>query len=181
MTPMNCTTEKCPHRALLEKARKACLSCDHVLPAGHGGTISYEAAGENVVYGMVEPTHGSGGARAMALPEAVEERLRMLLHTVTGLDTLDALLLFHVANGGTCGTFGAYLLRIVEAVRSFNPGRDGFRATAHIRWQRLKDRFAPFAALQSWKPVGSGAKVAPNRMPRKGASETPQAASGGKA
>ena len=40
---MNCTPEKCPHRALMEKARAACLACDHTEPAGHGGTVSYDS------------------------------------------------------------------------------------------------------------------------------------------
>ncbi len=170
---MNCTPAKCPHRALLEKARAACLACNHIAPAGHGGTISYEAAGELLVERQrldAEDSLRKHAAqldgedlrtRATQLPEAVEEKLRLLLHTVTGLDTVDALLALHVANGGTCTNFGDYLLRLATVIRLYNPRRKGFRATASSRWEKLKLRFAPFGVLQSWEPANnSGARLA---------------------
>lgn len=157
---MNCTPDKCPHRALLEKARAACLSCDHLLPAGHGGTISYDAAGERTIMRQVEPTHRSvASIQATPLPIDVEDKLRMLLNVVTGLDSIDALLALHIANGGTPNTFGRYLLRIVDAVQSFDPARPSFRATVLNRWNSIKKRFEPFSVIQSWKPGHGGAKV----------------------
>ena len=170
---MNCTPAKCPHKALMEKARAACLACNHIAPAGHGGTISYEAAGELLVERQrldAEDSLRKHAAqldgedlrtRATQLPEAAEEKLRLLLHTVTGLDTVDALLALHVANGGTCANFGDYLLRLATVIRLYNPRRKGFRATASSRWEKLKLRFAPFGVLQSWEPANnSGARLA---------------------
>ncbi len=156
---MNCTPEKCPHRALMEKARAACLSCDHLLPAGHGGVKSYDAMGERLVQREKIAFDRSPRPQVTPLPADVEERTAELYRRWCGLDTIDALLLLHVSNGGTTATFGAYLDRVRRTIERMDVTRDSYRATAWAKFQRLIRRFAPFlrGRLQSWDDGHGGA------------------------
>ena len=149
---MDCTPEKCPHRALMERARAACLACDHIDPAGHGGVISYDAAGERVVHREALMMDRSPRGQVTTLPPEVEERTAELYRRWCGLDTIDALLMLHVCNGGTCATFGAYLERVRETISGLGCKRESYRATAWAKFQRLVRRFAPFlrGKLHSW-------------------------------
>ena len=156
---MDCTPEKCPHRALMEKARAACLSCDHVVPSWHGGTVSYDAAGERIVQREKAAFDRSPRGQVTALPPDVEERTAELYRRWCGLDTIDALLLLHVTNGGTTATFGAYLDRVRQEISRIDCRRESYRATAWAKFQRLVRRFAPFlrGRLQSWDDGHGGA------------------------
>ena len=156
---MNCTPEKCPHRALIEKARNACLSCDHIEPAGHGGSVSYDAAGERIVHRDKKLFLNEPRGQVTTLPPEVEDRTAELYRRWCQLDTMDALLVLHVCNGGTTATFGAYLDRVRRAVDRMDVGRDSFRATAWARFQRLVRRFAPFlrGRLHAWDDGHGGA------------------------
>ena len=156
---MNCTPEKCPHRALMEKARAACLSCDHLQPAGHGGVKSYDAMGERLVQREKIAFDRSPRPQVTPLPADVEERTAELYRRWCGLDTIDALLLLHVSNGGTTATFGAYLDRVRRTIERMDVTRDSYRATAWAKFQRLIRRFAPFlrGRLQSWDDGHGGA------------------------
>ena len=156
---MNCTPEKCPHRALMERARAACLACDHTVPAGHGGTASYDAMGERLVQRERIAFDRSPRGQVTTLPAEVEERTAELYRRWCGLDTIDALLMLHVSNGGTCSTFGAYLERVRESIARLDCTRPGYRATAWAKFQRLVRRFAPFlkGRLQSWDDGHGGA------------------------
>lgn len=156
---MNCTPEKCPHRALMEKARATCLSCDHLLPAGHGGVKSYDAMGERLVQREKIAFDRSPRPQVTPLPADVEERTAELYRRWCGLDTIDALLLLHVSNGGTTATFGAYLDRVRRTIERMDVTRDSYRATAWAKFQRLIRRFAPFlrGRLQSWDDGHGGA------------------------
>lgn len=91
------------------------------------------------------------------LPEAVEDTLRRLLITITGLDPLDAMLLFYVARGGTPGTFGRFLNKTFDEARLYGPSIG--RATAKAKWTAICKKFAPFSALRSWG-VGHGGREA---------------------
>ena len=155
---MNCTPEKCPHRALMEKARAACLSCGTV-PSGHGGTCSYEAMGERLVERERKVFANEPRGQVTALPPEVEERTAELYRRWCGLDTIDALLMLHVCNGGTCATFGAYLDRVRRTIERMDVTRDSYRATAWAKFQRLIRRFAPFlrGRLHSWDDGHGGA------------------------
>ena len=158
---MDCTPEKCPHRALMEKARAACLSCDHLLPAGHGGVKSYDAMGERLVQREKVAFDRTPRGQVTTLPPEVEERTAELYRRWCGMDTIDALLMLHVSNGGTCATFGAHLLRVHGAIERADVERDSYRATAWAKWKRLVARFAPYMRgerLQSWRPGHGGAK-----------------------
>lgn len=159
LNTMNCTPEKCPHRALMEKARAACLSCDHILPAGHGGVKSYDAMGERLVQREKIAFDRSPRPQVTPLPADVEERTAELYRRWCGLDTIDALLLLHVSNGGTTATFGAYLDRVRRTIERMDVTRDSYRATAWAKFQRLIRRFAPFlrGRLQSWDDGHGGA------------------------
>ena len=162
---MNCTPEKCPHRALIEKARAACLACDHTEPSGHGGTVSYDAAGERIVQREKISFDSSPRGQVTTLPSKVEERVAELFRRWCMLDTIDALLMHHVCNGGTCGNFGAYLMRVHDTIERADVGRDSYRATAWAKFQRLIRRFAPFlrGRLQAWRPGHGGAKRSAKR------------------
>jgi hypothetical protein len=156
---MNCTPSKCPHRELLEKARKACLSCDHIEPSGHGGMVSYEAAGERIVNRQAAYIDRSPRGQVTNLPSVVEERTAELYRRWCGLDTIDALLMLHVSNGGTCATFGAYLNRVGETIAKLDCTRESYRATAWAKFQSLIKRFKPFlkSKLHSWNDGHGGA------------------------
>lgn len=156
---MNCTPEKCPHRELMEKARAACLACDHTEPAGHGGTISYDAAGERIVQRRQIAFDRSPRGQVTTLPPDVEERTAELYRRWCGLDTIDALLMLHVCNGGTCANFGAYLDRVRQTIDRMDCKRENYRATAWAKFQRLIRRFAPFlhGRLHSWDDGHGGA------------------------
>ena len=156
---MNCTPEKCPHRALMEKARAACLSCDHLLPAGHGGVKSFDAMGERLVQREKIAFDRTPRGQVTTLPAEVEERTAELYRRWCGMDTIDALLMLHVSNGGTCATFGAYLDRVRQTISGLDCKRENYRATAWAKFQRLVRRFAPFlkGRLQSWDDGHGGA------------------------
>ena len=158
---MDCSPEKCPHGALMEKARAACLSCDHIEPAGHGGKASIDAMGDEVLQREMLHLDRSPRGQVTTLSPDVEERIAELFRRWCGLDTIDALLLLHVCNGGTCDNFGAYLLRVHGAIERADVGRDNYRATAWAKWKRRVARFAPYMRgehLQSWRPGHGGAK-----------------------
>lgn len=156
---MNCTPDKCPHRALMEKARAACLACDHIDPAGHGGMVSYEAAGERIVKREQLDVDRSPRSQVTKLPALVEERTAELYRRWCGLDTIDALLMLHVSNGGTCATFGAYLQRVHDTIGGLGVNRANYRATAWAKFQSLIRRFKPFlrSKLHAWDDGHGGA------------------------
>lgn len=156
---MDCTPEKCPHRALMERARNACLACDHIDPAGHGGTCSYDAMGERLVARERMDAARTPRGQVTTLPPDVEERTAELYRRWCGLDTVDALLLLHVSNGGTCADFGAYLGRVAETIAALGVRRANYRATAWAKFQRLVRRFAPFikGRLHAWDDGHGGA------------------------
>ena len=154
---MNCTPEKCPHRALMEKARAACLACDHIEPAGHGGTVSYDAAGERIVQREKIAFGRTPRGQVTTLPPEVEERTAELYRMWCQLDTVDALLSLHVCNGGTTNNFGDYLLRVRNAIDTLQPARASFRATAWARFRGLLRRFSGFDKIRSWNDGHGGA------------------------
>ena len=143
----------------MEKARAACLSCDHLQPAGHGGVKSYDAMGERLVQREKIAFDRSPRPQVTPLPADVEERTAELYRRWCMLDTIDALLLLHVSNGGTTATFGAYLDRVRRTIERMDVTRDSYRATAWAKFQRLIRRFAPFlrGRLQSWDDGHGGA------------------------
>ena len=156
---MDCTPEKCPHRALMEKARQACLACNHIMPSGHSGIISYDAAGERVVERQQARLDRSPRGQVTPLPAEVEERTAELYRRWCGLDTIDALLLLHISNGGTTATFGAYLQRVHDTIGKLDCQRDNFRATAWAKFQSLIAKFKPFlkSKLHAWTDGHGGA------------------------
>jgi hypothetical protein len=141
----------------MEKARAACLSCDHIDPAGHGGTISYDAAGERIVQRESAYIDRSPRGQVTTLPPDVEERTAELFRRWCGLDTIDALLALHVCNGGTPNEFGAYLLRVQSAIDRLHPQRANFRSTAWTKFKGLLKRFAGFDKVRTWDDGHGGA------------------------
>ena len=156
---MDCTPDKCPHRELMEKARAACLACDHVNPSGHGGVKSVEAMGERILHREMMDFGRTPRGQVTLLPEDVEERIAEVFRRWCGLNTIDALLLLHVTNGGTCATFGKYLERVAEAIGKAGGGRENYRATAWAKFQSLMRRFRPFlkSSLKAWDDGHGGA------------------------
>ena len=149
----------------MEKARAACLSCDRIehggaFGLGHGGVSSIDAMGEKLLLREALRPDRSPRGQVTTLPPDVEERTAELYRRWCGLDTIDALLLLHVCNGGTTADFGAYLLRVHGAIERANVERDNYRATAWAKWKRLVARFAPYMRgerLQSWDDGHGGA------------------------
>lgn len=159
LNTMNCTPEKCPHGALMEKARAACLACTYATPSVRSGMVSYEAAGERIIQRERLAVDRSPRGQITALPAEVEERTAELYRRWCMLDTIDALLLLHVCNGGTCATFGDYLAKVKQTIDRLDCQRSAYRATAWAKFQRLIRRFAPFlkGRLHSWDDGHGGA------------------------
>lgn len=159
MNDASCTPSNCPHAALLEKARAACLSCPRGgKPAGHGGTVSADAAGERIISRSAAYIERGPRGQVTNLAPATEEKTAELFRRWVGLDTIDALLALHLSNGGTCSNFGLYLQRTREAIVKYNPTRPSMRATAWSKWQALLRRIPVLAAVQSWSKGHGGAK-----------------------
>lgn len=156
---MDCTPDKCPHRDLMARARAACLGCSHVEPSGRGGTCSVDAMGERVLHRERMAFANEPRGTVSALPAEVEERTAEVYRRWCMLDTVDALLLLHVCNGGTTANFGAYLGRVAEAIARMDVGRESFRATAWAKWRALMRRFMPLlrSRLHSWDDGHGGA------------------------
>lgn len=158
MNEANCTSGNCPHKALLEKARAACLSCPRGgRPAGHGGTVSADAAGERIVHRDAIKMDKTPRAQVTTLPPAVEEQLGELFRRWCGLDTIDALLALHICNGGTTENFGRYLCRVRSSIDALDPSRPAMRATAWAKFKALVKRFAMFDKVRSWNAGHGGA------------------------
>lgn len=122
---------------------------------------SYEAMNECLVEKVRLDVDRSPRGQVTTLPPDVEERTAELYRRWCGLDTIDALLLLHVCNGGTTADFGAYLLRVCGAIERANVERGNYRATAWAKWKSLIKRFAQWMKgerLQSWSPGHGGAK-----------------------
>ena len=122
---------------------------------------SYEAMNERLVEQERLDVDRSPRGQVTTLPLEVEERTAELYRRWCGLDTIDALLLLHVCNGGTCENFGAYLLRVRGVIERADVVRANYRATAWAKWKRLIKRFAQWMKgerLQSWSPGHGGAK-----------------------
>ncbi len=154
---MNCTPKTCPHRALMEKARAACLACQHTEPSGRGGMVSYEAAGEGLVTRQRLDVNREPRGSVTDLPPDIEAKVAELLRDWCAMDSLDALLALHVANGGTPQEFGAYLQRVAAQIAKLQPERRAFRATAWARFKALAARCSVFGRLRSWADGHGGA------------------------
>lgn len=143
----------------MERARAACLSCNHVEPAGRGGVVSYAAMGERLVEREKADFDRSPRGQVTALPAEVEERTAEVYRRWCMLNTIDALLLLHVCNGGTTANFGDYLDRVARAIGRLDVRRESYRATAWAKYKALLRRFAPFlkSRLHSWSDGHGGA------------------------
>ena len=158
MNKKNCTPANCPHAALIEKARAACLACTcGGEPAGHGGLVSADAAGEAIISRQRVYIDRSPRGTVTKLPPMVEEKTAELYRMWCQLDTVDALLSLHVCNGGTTNNFGDYLLRVRNAIDTLQPARASFRATAWARFKGLLRRFSGFDKIRSWNDGHGGA------------------------
>lgn len=159
MNEKTCTPANCPHTALLEKARADCLACTcGGKPAGHGGQVSADAAGEAIISRQRAYIDRSPRGQVTKLGQHAEDMAAELFRRWQGLDTIDSLLALHLANGGTCANFGAYLERTHAAIDKLRPERKTFRATAWSKWQGILKRLPLLRGVQSWSKGHGGAK-----------------------
>ena len=86
--------------------------------------------------------------RFTRLPAFAEDALRGLFAAAAALEPIDALLLLHVANGGTFAGFGRAVDALADRLGRFARSGGMSRQLAQIRWENLTRRFAPFAALR---------------------------------
>lgn len=121
-----------------------CQSCKKV---AHDD-LSIKRSPHNVRKDLTRQTVVSPSRPVTRLDENSENALRMMLATVTSLDPLCALLLFHVARGGTCANFGGFLDDVICSARSY--GAKVSRMTARSWWLRVCEVFSPFARLSQW-------------------------------
>lgn len=105
----------------------------------------------------VQATKPAEPEQITALPADVEDTLRSLLCTICGFDMLDALLLLHVAKGGTPGNFGRIIKQLTAEAATY--GDQIGRATAKAKWVAICKKFEPFAAMRSWG-IGHGGRTA---------------------
>ncbi len=118
----------------MKRARMACLGCDHTTPAGHGGVISLDAAGERVVDGLrIREDAHCGEPCTATLDLHDEDALRKLLATFAAFGRSDILVCWHLLNGR-----GPKEIAKVERVT---------RQAAHVRIMSTLRRFPMLAAL----------------------------------
>lgn len=158
-TSPTCTPGTCQNAALLERARAACIKCTRGgKPSGRGGQVSIEAAGEAVIERSAAYIDRSPRGQVTKLGQRTEDMAAELFRRWQGLDTIDSLLALHLANGGTCANFGAYLERTHAAIDKLRPERKTFRATAWSKWQGILKRLPLLRGVQSWSKGHGGAK-----------------------
>ncbi len=88
------------------------------------------------------------------MPADILDRLKLAIYAITELSPIDALLLHHIAKGGTPTNFDASVQAVVQSLRDC--GGKLRRATVHARWKRIINRFAPFASLAGWQSGHAG-------------------------
>lgn len=180
MNESNCSTQNCPHAELLAQARAACIACNSTKcepslcpnesilgkaraaclhcprgrePAGRGGTISFDKAGELVVNREAKYIDRSPRGQVTSLPLEQEERIADIMRKWVMLTPQDILLIHHICNGGKVSTFGAYLAATRKRIDQFKNITDkSFRATAWGMWQVILDTIPTFKALEVWYP-----------------------------
>lgn len=156
----SCSEDGCPNAELLKRAQVACLKCPRGgRPAGHGGTVSADAAGEGVLHRDALKLDRSPRARMTGLPPGIEDATGELFRRWSGLDTVDALLALHLANGGTHRDFGRYLQRVRETIVKLDPARPAMRATAWAKFKSLCRRLPILEKVKSWCKGHGGAKL----------------------
>ena len=102
------------------------------------------------------------------LPAEVEERTAELFRRWCMLDTIDALLVLHVCNGGTPKSFGDYLVRVSAAIEKLRPTRTNFRSTAWTKFKALVARFAGFDKVRTWNDGhGGGIRMEREKLERR--------------
>jgi len=114
---MNC--EKCPHRELIEKARSCCLACNPDAESHHGSshvqatdyTLAKRIDNEYAFTETVDPAlameiqdHNSASG-VTKLRYCDENRLRVSMATLFGLDPVELLLVQHLFLGGDLASF----------------------------------------------------------------------------
>lgn len=149
---MNCTHEKCPHAALMERARSLCLRCDHTEPAGHGGMVSLDAMGEC----LAERTRlrfrecSTKDRLTLRLNLNDEDALRILLATLAALNRGDMLIVWHLLNGRMPNQIAK-----IEGVS---------RQAVHVRIKGFTRRHPDLAVLYEPMKRPSRDELAPDRM-----------------
>lgn len=156
---MTCSPDKCPHRALMEKARAACLHCAHIdNPGNRSGTISAEKAGERVIHKEAAYIDRSPRGQVTNLPPEVEEKAKEFFMSWANLNTIDALLCLHVVNGGTCNDFKYYLMKVAEHIEKqhLDRDKDNYRSTAHAKFENIIKRIPIMNLVKTWSEGHEG-------------------------
>lgn len=117
-----------------------------------------EAAGDAVINRGRLYIDRTPSGTVSALPQEAEDKAADLFRRWQGLDTIDSLLALHLANGGTCADFGAYLARVRASIDKLKPERPAMRATAWSKWQGILKRLPLLRGVQSWSKGHGGAK-----------------------
>lgn len=139
---VNCS-EKCKNFRLIEECRRACLACNvcsegNSMQCGERGVLSFDkcgTAGVDALRNRIRPEpHSERGVSA--LPPDVEDTLRHVFADFLSLSPVDALLLRHVANGGSLTTFRDLAAKTARELAAI---ADGSYASARISaWKRFK-------------------------------------------
>lgn len=147
LLPAGKTTDRDALKAkdvLLRYFSARCISCKRT----NQDDIRIEKSPHNVRPDLKQAVKQEPSEQATNLPEEIENTLRRILMTITALDPLDALMLLHVANGGTPTTFGRFVNRVFDEARLYGPSIT--RMTARAKWLAICKTFAPFAKLRQW-------------------------------
>lgn len=141
--------------ALLRYFSARCINCKRA----NQDDIRIEKSPHNVRPDLNQAVKQEPSEQATTLPAEAEDTLRRMLMTITALDPLDALMLLHVAKGGTPSTFGRFVNRVSDKARLYGPSIT--RMTARAKWLAICKTFAPFAKLRQWTE-GHAARDAAN-------------------
>lgn len=112
---MNCTA--CPFQKQIDALRERCLACNPDSTGGtpHGnGRVKADDYTLNSVPKAVDYSIAPSG-QATHLDAEDEQKLRMAMTDLFGLDPVDLLLLQHIIHGGALSTFGQTLDRVKGA------------------------------------------------------------------
>ncbi len=159
---------KCKYREDPNRLER-CLKCE-MPPDGqpmHMGrnAVVYSDAHEGLLDALPVKAAGGRAEGVTKLSTDVEDKLRALLATFSGLSPTDALLLHHVMQGKPLATFRDTLRKVAVELPKDGGGTNRDRAFAWTHAKKLGESFEPFKAIMPTN--GATNKGGGKRPPRK--------------
>lgn len=154
----NCDN-RCPVYRQIAEIRERCLACNvcaegNAMQVGGGGVVYADGAEnpESVYLHRLRDDRGDADAPpspgVTALPLEIEDTLREMFSTFTGLDPISQLLLTHLARGGNLADFHEHLRKVTGQMQKIiNQRQQVVKTFAWTRFKGVAKAFKPFAAI----------------------------------